>query len=63
MVLDHEATGARLAEEVRELTASPETLPEMRRRMRQFARPDAAERVLAVVDALVAVRPGRRPVP
>ena len=63
MVLDHEATGARLADEVRELTASPETLPEMRRRMRQFARPDAAERVLAVVDALAAVRRGRPSVP
>jgi hypothetical protein len=28
----------------------------MRRRMRQFARPDAAERVLAVVDELVGSR-------
>jgi UDP-N-acetylglucosamine--N-acetylmuramyl-(pentapeptide) pyrophosphoryl-undecaprenol N-acetylglucosamine transferase len=56
VVLDHQATGARLAEEVRELRAAPDCLPEMRRRMRQFARPDAAERVLGVVDALVAER-------
>ncbi len=54
MVLDHLATGARLAEEVRELIGDPGQLAEMRQRMRQFARPDAAERVLAVVDALVA---------
>ena len=53
MVLDRDATGARLADEVRELVAAPGVLPEMRRRMRQFARPDAAARVLAVVDGLV----------
>jgi UDP-N-acetylglucosamine--N-acetylmuramyl-(pentapeptide) pyrophosphoryl-undecaprenol N-acetylglucosamine transferase len=56
MVLDHQATGERLAAEVRELLADPDTLPEMRRRMRQFARPDAAERVLAVIDELVESR-------
>jgi UDP-N-acetylglucosamine--N-acetylmuramyl-(pentapeptide) pyrophosphoryl-undecaprenol N-acetylglucosamine transferase len=54
MVLDREATGARLAVEVRELVQTPDVLPEMRRRMRQFGRPDAAERVLAVVDELAA---------
>jgi UDP-N-acetylglucosamine--N-acetylmuramyl-(pentapeptide) pyrophosphoryl-undecaprenol N-acetylglucosamine transferase len=54
MVLDHQATGARLAEEVRELVDTPGLLAEMRQRMRQFARPDAAERVLAVIDSLVA---------
>jgi UDP-N-acetylglucosamine--N-acetylmuramyl-(pentapeptide) pyrophosphoryl-undecaprenol N-acetylglucosamine transferase len=53
MVLDHQASGERLAAEVRELVAEPGLLPEMRRRMRQFARPDAAERVLAVLDELV----------
>jgi len=53
MVLDHQATGERLAAEVRELLGDPDLLAEMRRRMRQFARPDAAERVLAVVDELV----------
>ena len=56
MVLDHHATGERLAAEVRELVADPTLLPEMRRRMRQFARPDAAERVLAVIDELVGSR-------
>jgi UDP-N-acetylglucosamine--N-acetylmuramyl-(pentapeptide) pyrophosphoryl-undecaprenol N-acetylglucosamine transferase len=53
MVLDRDATGVRLAAEVRELLAEPGTLAEMGRRMRQFARPDAAERVLAVVDGLL----------
>jgi UDP-N-acetylglucosamine--N-acetylmuramyl-(pentapeptide) pyrophosphoryl-undecaprenol N-acetylglucosamine transferase len=56
MVLDHQASGERLAAEVHELAADPELLAEMCRRMRQFARPDAADRVLAVVDALVAER-------
>lgn len=56
MVLDHQATGKRLAEEVRELIADPAVLSEMRRRMRQFARPDAAERVLDVVETLARER-------
>lgn len=56
VVLDHQATGARLAEEVRDLLGTPDLLPEMRQRVRQFARPDAAERVLAVVDELVEAR-------
>lgn len=54
LVLDRDATGSRLAAEVRELLADPGLLAEMGRRMRQFARPDAAERVLAVVDGLLA---------
>ena len=56
MVLDNQASGRRLAEEVRELLVSPDLLPEMRRRMRQFARPDAAERVLDVVETLARER-------
>ncbi len=56
MVLDQAASGARLAEEVRELTTTPGLLADMSRRMRQFAHPDAAGRVLAVVDELL----GRR---
>ncbi len=56
MVLDNHATGERLAAEVRGLVADPVLLPEMGRRMRQFARPDAAERVLAVVDELIGNR-------
>ncbi|MCC6850215.1 MAG: undecaprenyldiphospho-muramoylpentapeptide beta-N-acetylglucosaminyltransferase [Deltaproteobacteria bacterium] len=61
MILDREATGQRLAEEVRELIAAPATLGEMRRRMRQFARPDAADRVLDVIAPLVgSTRPAAR---
>jgi len=56
VVLDHQATGERLADEVRELLAAPDLLVEMRRSMRQFSRPEAANRVLAVVDELVAAR-------
>jgi UDP-N-acetylglucosamine--N-acetylmuramyl-(pentapeptide) pyrophosphoryl-undecaprenol N-acetylglucosamine transferase len=56
VVLDHQATGGRLAEEIRDLLAAPHQLAEMRERMRQFARPDAAERVLAVIDGLVEAR-------
>ena len=54
LVLDHQATGARLAEEVREVIGTMNLLAEMRLRMKQFARPDAANRVLAVIDDLVA---------
>ncbi len=53
VVLDHQATGGKLAEEIRDLLARPDQLVEMRKCMRQFARPDAAERVLAVIDELV----------
>ncbi len=60
VVLDKEATGERLAAEVRALLAEPETLEEMGRRLKQFARPDAAERVLAVVDEVLRGRAGRR---
>ena len=56
MVLDAEATGERLAAEVRALRASPERLAEMRRRVRQFGRPDAAERVLETLAAVVRER-------
>jgi UDP-N-acetylglucosamine--N-acetylmuramyl-(pentapeptide) pyrophosphoryl-undecaprenol N-acetylglucosamine transferase len=54
LVRDHQATGARLAEEVRDVVGTPGLLAEMRQRVRQFARPDAANRVLAVIDELVA---------
>jgi UDP-N-acetylglucosamine--N-acetylmuramyl-(pentapeptide) pyrophosphoryl-undecaprenol N-acetylglucosamine transferase len=53
LVLDYQATGTRLAQEVRDLLGTPNLLAEMRHRMRQFARPDAANRVLAVIDDLV----------
>ena len=53
LVLDHQASGTRLAQEVRDLLGPPNLLAKMRHRMRQFARPDAANRVLAVIDDLV----------
>ena len=53
MVLDAEASGEHLAAEVRELWAGPAALESMSRRVRQFARPDAAERVFATVEELV----------
>ncbi len=53
LVLDREATGERLAEEVRGLRAEPGALAEMGRRIRQFGRPDAAARVLEATAALV----------
>mgnify|MGYP001218761307 CR=1 FL=1 len=56
MVLDAEATGERLATEVRALWATPAVLEDMSWRVRQFARPDAAERVLATVEELVRQR-------
>lgn len=56
MVLDAEATGKRLAAEVQELRSVPAELEDMSRCVRQFARPDAAERVLATVEELVRQR-------
>jgi UDP-N-acetylglucosamine--N-acetylmuramyl-(pentapeptide) pyrophosphoryl-undecaprenol N-acetylglucosamine transferase len=52
MVLDAEASGERLAVEVRALLA-PEARAAMAVRIRGLARPDAAERVLATVEELV----------
>lgn len=56
MVLDAEATGKRLAAEVQELRSVPAELEDMSRCVRQFARLDAAERVLATVEELVCQR-------
>lgn len=53
MVLDAEATGERLSQEVRALRAAADTLPAMRTRVRALATPEAADRVLDVVDAAV----------
>ena len=52
MLLDTDATGERLAAEVRALQA-PAARAEMAARMRALARPDAAERVLETVDELI----------
>jgi UDP-N-acetylglucosamine--N-acetylmuramyl-(pentapeptide) pyrophosphoryl-undecaprenol N-acetylglucosamine transferase len=50
MILDAEMTGERLFREVEELRAEPETLASMRQKVRQFARPGAAERAAAVLE-------------
>jgi len=57
MVLDAEASGERLAAEVRRLLA-PDARTTMAARVRELARPDAARRVLATVEALVYARRG-----
>jgi UDP-N-acetylglucosamine--N-acetylmuramyl-(pentapeptide) pyrophosphoryl-undecaprenol N-acetylglucosamine transferase len=49
MVADNEMTGARLFEEVERLRKEPGALEEMRRRVRQFAKPGAAERAAEVL--------------
>ena len=56
MVLDADATGERLAAEVRALVGAPDALAEMGKRVRQLAKPDAAERVLETTLALVRER-------
>lgn len=59
MVLDAEATGERLAAEVRALRAAPDLLTEMGRRVRQLGKPDAAERVLEATLAVMRERGAR----
>jgi len=53
LVLDAEATGERLAKEVRALRAESGALAAMGERIRRFGRPDAADRVLEATAALV----------
>ncbi|MDQ2948851.1 MAG: UDP-N-acetylglucosamine--N-acetylmuramyl-(pentapeptide) pyrophosphoryl-undecaprenol N-acetylglucosamine transferase, partial [Acidobacteriota bacterium] len=50
MILDRELTGERLFREVEQLRSNAAALFEMRRRVRQFAKPAAAERVAAVLE-------------
>ncbi|MBV9404582.1 MAG: undecaprenyldiphospho-muramoylpentapeptide beta-N-acetylglucosaminyltransferase [Acidobacteriaceae bacterium] len=50
MILDQEMNGARLFEEVEKLRANPTALAEMRVRVRQFARPGAADRAASVLE-------------
>ncbi|MFZ0593769.1 MAG: undecaprenyldiphospho-muramoylpentapeptide beta-N-acetylglucosaminyltransferase [Bryobacteraceae bacterium] len=50
MILDKELSGRRLFEEVEELRRNPAALAEMRERVRQFARPGAAERAAEVLE-------------
>ena len=48
VVLDREATGERLADEIRELLSAPEILLEMEERSMALGRPEAAARVLEI---------------
>jgi DNA-binding transcriptional LysR family regulator len=57
MVLDADATGDRLADAVRTVLPA-EMRAEMERRVRAFGHPDAADRVVDVVTALVAAQGG-----
>jgi UDP-N-acetylglucosamine--N-acetylmuramyl-(pentapeptide) pyrophosphoryl-undecaprenol N-acetylglucosamine transferase len=50
IVLDGELTGARLFQEVEELRTHPQRLAEMRREVRRFAKPGAAERAADVME-------------
>jgi UDP-N-acetylglucosamine--N-acetylmuramyl-(pentapeptide) pyrophosphoryl-undecaprenol N-acetylglucosamine transferase len=50
MVLDSEMSGERLFHEVEQLRGNPEMLVAMRQRVRQFARPGAAERAAIVLE-------------
>lgn len=49
MILDKEMNGERLFREVNELRSQPDTLQQMRTRVRQFAKPGAAERAADVL--------------
>ncbi|HEY3935997.1 MAG TPA: undecaprenyldiphospho-muramoylpentapeptide beta-N-acetylglucosaminyltransferase [Bryobacteraceae bacterium] len=53
MVLDSEMNGPRLFREVEALRRNPETLADMRGRVRSFARPQAAERAAALLEEAV----------
>jgi len=61
MVRDAEATGERLAAEVRGLRADAGALERMGECIRAFGRPDAADRVVDVVEQLIRDRSGARP--
>jgi UDP-N-acetylglucosamine--N-acetylmuramyl-(pentapeptide) pyrophosphoryl-undecaprenol N-acetylglucosamine transferase len=50
MVLDSEMSGERLFREVDELRNKPEFLSQIRERVRQFAKPGAAERAATVLE-------------
>jgi len=53
MILQSELTADRLANEIRDLMASPETLVTMGSAARQMARPDAAEVTVDLIEGLV----------
>ncbi len=54
VVLDREATGERLADEIRSLLSDAGTIPRMQERSRALGRPDAAVRVLEICRKLAA---------
>lgn len=54
MVLDHDFSGAKLFHEVEGLRAEPEELRRMKTKVRQFAKPGAAERAAAVLEEAAA---------
>ena len=56
MVPDREMNGARLFREIEALRENPEELQKMRARVRQFARPGAAERAAEVLEEAAAVK-------
>ena len=60
MVLDRDLTGERLFREVEDLRRHPEEREIMRERVRQFARPDAAERAAEVLEEAASIKKGRR---
>jgi UDP-N-acetylglucosamine--N-acetylmuramyl-(pentapeptide) pyrophosphoryl-undecaprenol N-acetylglucosamine transferase len=55
MVLDSEFTGERLFKEVQALRNNPETLSQMRRLVRPFAKPGAAERAARILEEAAGV--------
>jgi UDP-N-acetylglucosamine--N-acetylmuramyl-(pentapeptide) pyrophosphoryl-undecaprenol N-acetylglucosamine transferase len=59
MILDSELSGEKLFREMEDLRANSETLAEMRRQVRQFAHPGAAERAATVLEE--AAKSKRRP--
>ena len=61
MVLDQDLTGERLFREVEDLRQRPVERETMRERVRQFARPGAAERAAEVLEEAAARKKVRRP--
>ncbi|HEX8179909.1 MAG TPA: undecaprenyldiphospho-muramoylpentapeptide beta-N-acetylglucosaminyltransferase [Pyrinomonadaceae bacterium] len=53
MILQAELTGARLAQEIAALVAAPARITEMAQAVRRFARPDAAEATVKLIERLV----------
>jgi len=52
LILDRDLHGARLFDEIRDLASDPGALASMTEKLRQFARPDAAERAAQVLEEI-----------